>query len=104
MPFKIVSTSEPDGDRLSSVPSLWEYNGILSWPPKNKNILKLIKEERSKPSPDWKKMNCDLKRQNLFSYTQAEIELESIERYSDTDVNEAQCQQIVFMSLIKSSK
>lgn len=93
MLFKIVSTSEPDGDRLCIVPSLWEFNGILSWPPKNKNILMLIKEERSKPSPDWKKMNCDLKRQNLFTYAQAEIELESFERYSDTDVNEPQCQE-----------
>ncbi|XP_063635192.1 uncharacterized protein LOC134805937 [Cydia splendana] len=102
MPFKIVQTLERGGYRLTVVPSLWESNNILRWPPKSKNILRVIKDESSKPGTDWEKMKCNVKRRQLSSYAQAEMELEIMERQSETDVNELQHDQTLSHSNIQA--
>ncbi|KAJ8729031.1 hypothetical protein PYW07_006727 [Mythimna separata] len=88
MPYKIVQTIERGKTILVIVPSLWEENGNLWWPPK-KTQYKLMKDEQSKPDKkEWKLMDCILKRNNILTYQQAEAELSIMEDNSDTDVND----------------
>lgn len=88
MPYKIVQTREKGQTILVIIPSLWEKNGSLWWPPK-KTQNKLIKDEQSKPDKtEWKLMDCILKRNNLRTYQLAEAELSIMEGNSDTDLND----------------
>lgn len=87
MPYKIVQTLERGKLRLSIVPSSWEDKGNLWWPPK-KILEKSIRDDQSKPTKDWKLMNCILKRNNIPTYQQADNELSIMEQNSDTDVQD----------------
>lgn len=90
MPFKIIQTNENQRKMLVIVPSMWEENGHLWWPPKNTTKYKtLMKDELSRPEKNqWKLMDCTLKRNNIRTYDLAEAELSIMEEKSDTDVND----------------
>lgn len=87
MPYKIVQTVEKGKKTLVVIPSLWENEGKLWWPPRNIQF-KVMKDEQSKPGNDWKLMKCILKRSNILTYQQADSELSFMEENSDTDVND----------------
>lgn len=88
MPYKIVQTRERGETKLAVVPTSWEKNGKLWWPPK-KIECRLTKDEQSKPDKkEWTLMDCVLKRNNIRTYQLAEAELLIIEENSDTDVND----------------
>lgn len=84
MSFKIVQTKEPGRKlpSLSIVPSAWEKDGTLFWPPaKMKGLLpKLIRDGNSRPQVDWVPQPCTKKRQNFLSYEAADLELTAMER------------------------
>lgn len=82
MPFKIVQTIERGRSVLTAVPYEWESNGILCWP---KKYEKLRRIEDSKSEPNWKKINCIVKRSNLHSFREAELEIDAMSSYSDTE-------------------
>ena len=82
MPFKIVQTIERGRSVLTAVPYEWESNGILCWPKKYKKLRKI---EDSKPEPNWKKINCIVERSNLHSFREAELEIDAMSSYSDTE-------------------
>ena len=67
MSFKIVSTIEKGDCMVSAVPSMWERNGILLWPPTNRKIQfeELRQDKFSKPSNNWIKYECQLKASNI---------------------------------------
>lgn len=86
MPFKIVQTKDKDFTELSIVPSDWEAKGKLFWPQKNvKNRSRLIKDDRSKPSPEWDIVSCVVKRTNILTYKEAVDEIKIMEGHTDTD-------------------
>jgi hypothetical protein len=84
MPFKIVQTIEKGRSQLCIVPNLWEHKGLLRYPKKISDN-KLARNENSKPQPDWRCMDCTVKRGSLSSYEQAEYELSIMLQNSDTD-------------------
>ncbi|PZC70365.1 hypothetical protein B5X24_HaOG202060 [Helicoverpa armigera] len=87
MTYKIVQTIERGRKSLVIVPSFWEDKGKLWWPPK-KTLFKLMKDDQSEPSKDWKLMKCTLKRNNIQTYQLADDELSAMEENSDTDVQD----------------
>lgn len=88
MPYKIVQTREKGQTKLAIIPTSWEKNGKLWWPPK-KLEYRLTKDEQSKPDKkEWTLMDCILKRNNIQTYEHANAELLTMEENSDTDFND----------------
>ncbi|KAJ3664549.1 hypothetical protein Zmor_000107 [Zophobas morio] len=86
MPFKIVQTIEGGRFYFSIVPSKWEKDGLLRWPPKSL-LVKLAHVENSSPEEKWETVNCVMKRE-LLTKEEAERELTRIERRCDLDHDE----------------
>ncbi|XP_053601036.1 uncharacterized protein LOC128669862 [Plodia interpunctella] len=76
MPFKIVQTLEKGKPVLTAVPHEWEKDGTLFWPKNQAD--KLIKVEDIYPEDNWIPIVCELKRDNLKSYGEAQAEVNSI--------------------------
>ncbi|KAF9824382.1 hypothetical protein SFRURICE_002044 [Spodoptera frugiperda] len=83
MPFKIIQTIEGNKKKLFTVPSGWEIDNILRYP--NKAPSKYIKDENSKPTPEWEIMKCTVKRINISSYETGDKQISEMMKYSDTD-------------------
>lgn len=83
MPFKIIQTIEGNKKKLFTVPSGWEIDNILRYP--NKAPSKYIKDENSKPTPEWEIMKCTVKRINISSYEAGDKQISEMMKYSDTD-------------------
>lgn len=86
MPYKIVNTIERGKAVLTCVPSNWEKNGTLFWPPKGQEKLRHI--ESSVPELNWKPFNCIVKRRNIGTVFQAEHEINMMCAASETDDTE----------------
>lgn len=87
MPFKIVQTKEAGKPTpsLTVVPSAWESNGVLFWPPKRiKNANKLIRDQNSAPECDWDQYPCKIKRDNFLLYESAEAEIGAMSYITDS--------------------
>ncbi|CAG9760293.1 unnamed protein product [Ceutorhynchus assimilis] len=92
MSFKIVQTREP-GHKLPSlsiVPSAWEKDGTLFWPPAKKKglLFKIIRDGNSRPETDWVPQPCTKKRQTFLSYEAADLELTAMQTKSDSEGGE----------------
>lgn len=95
--FKIVQTSNKGKFELCAIPSAWEQNGTLKWPPidskKSKAALKatakLLEDANSVPRSDWREFKCVLKRTNIPTSEVAEAEIDVMMRESDTSCNES---------------
>lgn len=83
MPFKIVRTFEKGKYRHWIAPSTWENENVVQWPKIHAN--KLDKVENSLPGPDWRQINCQVKRFNIPTYEDAEYELAAMLNNTDTD-------------------
>ncbi|KAF9801905.1 hypothetical protein SFRURICE_005791 [Spodoptera frugiperda] len=81
--FKIIQTIEGNKKKLFTVPSGWEIDNILRYP--NKAPSKYIKDENSKPTPEWEIMKCTVKRINISSYEAGDKQISEMMKYSDTD-------------------
>ncbi|KXJ79636.1 hypothetical protein RP20_CCG000151 [Aedes albopictus] len=81
MPFKIVQTLEDGEQCLCIVPSAWEHDGTLWWPKKT-TAAKLMRDENSKPTSKWQRMQCTRKRE-YRTLLEAEVELQRMEAISD---------------------
>ncbi|KAF9821302.1 hypothetical protein SFRURICE_005768 [Spodoptera frugiperda] len=79
MPFKIIQTIEGNKKKLFTVTSGWEINKTPS------NSSKYIKDENSKPTPEWEIMKCTVKRINISSYEADDKQISEMMKYSDTD-------------------
>ncbi|XP_069363481.1 uncharacterized protein [Maniola hyperantus] len=86
MPFKVVQTTERGKICISAVPSGWERNGVLSWPPNSQ--LGMIRDEKSKPKSTWKHLPCIVKR-HFSTYEEASNEANKMESETDTDQEES---------------
>ncbi|XP_047028718.1 uncharacterized protein LOC124636601 [Helicoverpa zea] len=92
MSFKIVQTIEYGVQKLTVVPTLWESNGIVRWPPKTvKFASKLIKDGNSRPGPEWSSFKCVLKRNCIPTFEEANKELYQMELNTDTDYDNDNC-------------
>lgn len=94
--FKVVQTSSKGKFELCAVPSAWECNGILKWPPMDNNkkatinaITKLMQNASSVPGQNWKEFRCVLKRTNLLTMEDAEAQIDAMTNESDTSSNES---------------
>lgn len=77
--FKIVITKERGQSLVSAVPSSWENENILFWPPllKQKAIDELRKNEKSIPAKSWKKLKCIVKVSDIKTLKEA-LDLEEL--------------------------
>lgn len=87
--FKIVQTKDSSGaDELSVVPSAWEKEGFLLWPPLEKisktDILKMLKCADSVPQADWISYPAKVKRTGIDSYKSANKILTNMMDKSDS--------------------
>lgn len=75
MPFKIIQTynEQQNKQELCICPSKWEKHGVLHW--SNKKSKKICEIEDSTPQPNWTKINCIVKRNNIMSYEIADKQL-----------------------------
>lgn len=80
--YKIVQTIENGQTYLSTVPSTWESNGNLKWPPK-KFFAKALRNYLP-PESDWTEFQCTLKQKDLSSDQATEM-MKAMSRKSDTD-------------------
>lgn len=88
MPYKIVQTKEDGKDFVTIVPSRWEKDGMLKWPPKKDGkarelYQKLMKNADSSAPDGWNSVKCRLKRE-FETYAQAKLEWKSMSDKSDT--------------------
>lgn len=83
--YKIVQTNDNGKVTLSAVPTHWEYDGKLFWPPSA--MLKLAYQTLAMPDENdgWTVMDCVLKRQNIPTYKGALKEMSVMCNNSDTD-------------------
>ncbi|XP_065076550.1 uncharacterized protein LOC135700088 [Ochlerotatus camptorhynchus] len=86
MPFKIVQTFEDGEQCLSVVPSGWEKENKLWWP-KATSAAKLLRDEHSRPTSKWQRMEYTKKRE-YRTRLEAEAEHEKMEPLSDTEAEE----------------
>lgn len=86
MTFKVVETLENGKKLLSAVPSAWEKDGHLYWPPiKRVSLLqKLLSDVNSRPAAGWSRRACKLKRQGILTFAEAEDEVDRMEEYAGT--------------------
>lgn len=85
MPFKVVQTIERGTICISAVPSGWEKDGTLWWPPKSQ--MGAVLDENSAPKDKWKSFSCIVKRQ-FKTYKEASEEAEKMEAETDTEQEE----------------
>lgn len=85
MPFKVVQTIENGKICISAVPSGWEVDGTLWWPPKSQSGNICI--ENSTPKQKWTSYSCVVKRQ-YNTYKEATAEAERMEAETDTETDE----------------
>lgn len=85
MPFKIIETYDEQQNKkeLCICPHKWEKHGVLKWP--KKKSKKLCKIEDSIPQPNWTKINCIVKKNNIMSYEIAEEQLTEMLDCSTTE-------------------
>lgn len=84
--FKIVQTIENGALLLSVVPSLWEAEGILMWPPDktNNKIFQKVALPPGTLADGWKLFPCVVKRANIQTYAEAQKEQQQMSSNSDT--------------------
>lgn len=90
MSFKIAQTNEKGKLNLCVVPTGWESDGILWWPPakskmNNSTFLKMQCDGTSQPEADWVKVNCIIKRKDILSFAAASKECQYMISMSDTN-------------------
>jgi hypothetical protein len=101
MTFKVVQSIENGVPELTAVPSDWESGGKLFWPQKHvRNRSRLIRDDRSKPSPEWDIIDCKVKRTNIETYREAENEIKIMLGHTDTDhdLNDNRSQNPVYIA------
>lgn len=95
MPYKILQTQENERELLTVVPSLWETDGLVSWPPircdaaMKMDYKKRLMDGNSVPHPDWKRIRCKLKR-TFETYEEAQKEWKTMSDKSDTESDATQ--------------
>lgn len=88
--FKIIETIEKGERKIAAVPSGWESNGELMWPPPNK-LNKLIKNASRPPGTiqeGWKKFSCVVVQSNINSMYEARDRLRNMSDFTETSGNE----------------
>lgn len=88
--YKIVETKEDCQTLLSPVPWIWENEGKLMWPPKDKQE-KALKNPLLPPGTlkdGWSEFNCVVKRSFIPTYSEALQEIRQMSDKSDTSDNE----------------
>lgn len=86
MPYKIIQTQEKGRSVLTSIPISWENDGILFWPKKYAEKLKM--NDQNTAQDNWLKSACILKRKDISTYGEAEKEIELMCNQSDTEQND----------------
>lgn len=81
-----MQTVENGKPSLSTVPSLWENNGKLKWPPKKLQSMALKNNMQPGALADgWQEFDCLVKRANIASYREGIAEMRRMGERSDTD-------------------
>lgn len=86
----ISMLEEGDNDFLTSIPANWltENDTMNYWPPQgtsNAALKKLRADLKSKPSKNWRRFQCKVRKNNIPTLTEA-LHTESIyENLSDTE-------------------
>lgn len=85
--FKVVKTVEDGEIFICAVPSTWEMNSILSWPP-GLNIEKLRSNPLSKPRSSWRQISCTVKRDCIQTFGEAVSIEDQLSSFTDTESEE----------------
>lgn len=94
--FKVVYIKELG--EVEPVPHLWEQNGVLYWPPTQRQRRQYQSNSQSKPQETWTKYNCIVKATDILLFNHASKTADNYCMYSSTDQEELE------VTLKRSSK